>query len=343
MKNSIRLLVASVLLAGSTVSFADGAALYKTACFACHDVGIAGAPKFADKKLWAPRIATGIDAMVKTVITGKGAMPPNGGTQLTEAQIREVVEYMANAASGDAAPATADVPASEAPATEVVAESTVEVETKTEVVAEPDAKTVVIVTDTVKIVVTGNVDSGKAKAAACVACHGPDGNSIAPNFPNLAGQSESFLFKQLQDFKAGKRKDATMDAMIMPLDVQAMQDIAAFFASQKLKTGQADPGLAESGKAIYMGGIAEIGVPACMACHGPSGSGNPGSGFPQLASQKSIYTEKQLKDFRTAAQNPADAALGRTNDASKMMRNAVKRMSDPEIKAVAQYIQGLQP
>lgn len=98
MKHSIKMLAASVLLAASTASFADGAALYKTACFACHDVGVAGSPKFADKKLWASRIATGIDAMVKTVRTGKGTMPPNGGTQLTEAQIREVVEYMANAA-----------------------------------------------------------------------------------------------------------------------------------------------------------------------------------------------------------------------------------------------------
>ncbi len=98
MKNSIKLLAGAAFVIASSVALADGAALYKTACFACHDAGIAGAPKFADKKLWAPRIATGIDAMVKTVITGKGAMPPKGGTQLTEAQIREVVEYMAAAA-----------------------------------------------------------------------------------------------------------------------------------------------------------------------------------------------------------------------------------------------------
>jgi len=97
MKNGIKLLVAAAFVAGSA-AFADGAALYKTACFACHDAGVAGAPKFADKALWAPRIATGTDAMVKVVLTGKGAMPPNGGTQMTEAQIREVVEYMANAA-----------------------------------------------------------------------------------------------------------------------------------------------------------------------------------------------------------------------------------------------------
>ncbi|MCK5697719.1 MAG: cytochrome c5 family protein [Gammaproteobacteria bacterium] len=98
MKNSIKLMVAAVFVVGSSAAFSDGATLYKTACFACHDAGIAGAPKFADKKLWAPRIATGVDAMVKVVLTGKGAMPPNGGTQMTEAQIREVVEYMADAA-----------------------------------------------------------------------------------------------------------------------------------------------------------------------------------------------------------------------------------------------------
>jgi len=98
MKNGIKLLVAAAFVVGSTAAFADGAALYKTACFACHDAGVAGAPKFGDKGMWAPRIAKGTDALVKTVLTGKGAMPPKGGTQMTEAQIREVVEYMTAAA-----------------------------------------------------------------------------------------------------------------------------------------------------------------------------------------------------------------------------------------------------
>ena len=95
MKSSIKLLVVFAFVIAASSVFADGAALYKKNCYTCHDPGIAGAPKFGDKKLWTPRIATGIDAMVGTVITGKGAMPPKGGTQLTEAQIREVVEYMA--------------------------------------------------------------------------------------------------------------------------------------------------------------------------------------------------------------------------------------------------------
>jgi cytochrome c553 len=193
----------------------------------------------------------------------------------------------------------------------------------------------------------GDAAAGKVKAASCVACHGVDGNSLAatPNFPNLAGQSAAYLHKQLTEFKAGKRKDATMGAMVLPLDDQAMQDVAAFFSSQKLKPNEAkaDDALLTMGKGIYKGGIAEIGVPACMACHGPSGNGNPGSGFPQLASQKNVYIEKQLKDFRTAAQSTGSAPVGRTNDASKMMRNAVKRMSDPEIKAVAAYIMSIKP
>jgi cytochrome c553 len=191
----------------------------------------------------------------------------------------------------------------------------------------------------------GDAAAGKEKSATCVACHGVDGNSIAPNFPNLAGQSASYMYKELQDFKAGRRKDPTMDAMVLPLDDQAMQDITAYYASQALKPGVADGAFADAGKAIYKGGIKEINVPACMACHGPSGAGNPGSGFPQLASQKITYTEKQLKDFRAAAQNPRQdsAPVGRSNDASAVMRIAVKRMSDPEIQAVAQYIQGLKP
>ncbi len=190
----------------------------------------------------------------------------------------------------------------------------------------------------------GDAAAGKDKAATCIACHGVDGNSIAPTFPNLAGQSASYMYKQLQEFKAGKRTDPTMSAMVLPLDDQAMQDVSAYYASQALKPGQPGP-MSDAGKAIYRGGIRSINVPACMACHGPAGAGIPSAGYPQLASQKVTYIEKQLKDFRTAAQNPQQdiTPVGRGNDASAMMRIVVKRMSDPEIQAVAQYIAGLKP
>ncbi|MFK5895310.1 MAG: c-type cytochrome [Pseudomonadota bacterium] len=195
------------------------------------------------------------------------------------------------------------------------------------------------------LMAAGNAETGKTKAATCLACHGADGNSIAPNFPNLAAQGEAYMVKQLMDFKAGKRKDPTMNAMVLPLDEQTMQDIAAFYSTQKVKPGQADPKQVASGKQIYKGGIMETKIPACMGCHGPTGSGNPGATYPQLTSQKSAYVEKQLKDFRNAAQNPNQetAPVGRSNDPSALMRNAVKHLNDYEIKAVAQYIQGLQP
>ncbi len=195
------------------------------------------------------------------------------------------------------------------------------------------------------LMATGNAESGKTKAAACFACHGADGNSIAPNFPNLAAQGESYIVKQLMDFKSGKRKDPTMNAMVLALDNQAMQDVAAYFSSQKIKPGQADPKQVPAGKRIYKGGNMEVKIPACMGCHGPTGSGNPGAVYPQLNSQKSTYIEKQLLDFRDAAQNPNQeiTPIGRNNDPSAMMRNAVKYINDYEIKAVAQYIQGLQP
>jgi len=115
------------------------------------------------------------------------------------------------------------------------------------------------------IMAAGNAETGKAKAATCLACHGPDGNSIAPNFPNLAGQGEAYMKKQLIAFKAGERKDATMNAMSMALDEQAMEDISAFYTTQKLKPGLADPKQVDAGKKIYKGGIMETNVPAFPA------------------------------------------------------------------------------
>jgi len=195
------------------------------------------------------------------------------------------------------------------------------------------------------VMAQGDAAAGKAKSMTCAGCHGADGNSIAPNFPNLAGQSESYLYKQISDFKKGNRVDPSMTVMVAPLSNQDMHDLAAFFSTQKVKGGQADPKQVARGKLIYKSGVKETNVPACMGCHGPTGSGNPGAKYPQLSSQHATYIEKQIKDFRTAAQNPAqeESPMGRHNDPSAMMRNAVNTLNDYDIKAVAQYIQGLQP
>ena len=75
-----------------------GEALYKQACMACHAAGVAGAPKFGDKAAWAPRIQTGIDALTTSVIKGKNAMPPRGGSAASDVDIHSAVVYMVNAA-----------------------------------------------------------------------------------------------------------------------------------------------------------------------------------------------------------------------------------------------------
>ena len=184
----------------------------------------------------------------------------------------------------------------------------------------------------------GDATAGKTKTATCAACHGPDGNSPAGNanpsmpFPKLAGQSAGYIAKQLSEFKAKTRVDATMNGMASPLSEEDMADIGAYYASLSPSTGSADAEKGAAGSKIFTGGIVEKGVSACMACHGPSGAGNPGAGFPSLAGQHNSYTVKQLQAFRAGT---------RANDPAMMMQQVAERMSDADIEAVAEYIQGL--
>ncbi len=178
----------------------------------------------------------------------------------------------------------------------------------------------------------GDAAAGKARAAACVTCHGADGNSVAPNFPKLAGQHESYLVKQLMDFKSGKRKDATMTAMAATLGDADVANVAAYFASQTTKLGEAAADKVAMGQALYRAGNAANGVAACAGCHGPTGAGNPQAKFPRLSGQHAAYVVKQLKDFRAGK---------RSNDPGDMMRGVAAKLSDAEIEAVAQYVQGL--
>lgn len=178
----------------------------------------------------------------------------------------------------------------------------------------------------------GNAAAGQAKAATCAACHGADGNSVNPIWPKLAGQHASYLAKQLAEFKAGTRQDPTMAGMAAPLSDQDIQDLAAYFASQTVAIGSADPEKAAAGKKLYLGGDVERGISACMACHGPNGAGNPGAKFPALAGQHPQYVIKALQDFRSGT---------RSNDMNSMMRDVAARMTDADIEAVAAYISGL--
>ena len=179
----------------------------------------------------------------------------------------------------------------------------------------------------------GDAEAGKAKAQVCFSCHGVNGDSVNPVWPKLAGQHAGYLAKQLADFKVGtERNDPLMMGQVMSLSPQDMADLAAFFAKQKPSPGSADEAKLAMGEKLYRGGNKATGVSACMACHGPTGAGNPAAKYPLLSGQHAAYTIKALKDFRSGS---------RKNDPGKMMQNVAARMTDAEIEAVSSYMQGL--
>ena len=179
----------------------------------------------------------------------------------------------------------------------------------------------------------GSVARGENLTATCVACHAGDGNSMVGTFPNIAGQHESYLLKQMREMKAGERDVGLMVGILDTLSDQDLQDLAAYYATKDPGVGAADPELAEAGEAIYRAGIPRKGIAACSACHLPAGNGNGPAVFPALSGQWTEYTEAQLKHFRSGA---------RANDGdSQMMRLVARDMSDDEIAAVASYIRGL--
>ncbi|SEW12609.1 c-type cytochrome [Luteibacter sp. 329MFSha] len=180
----------------------------------------------------------------------------------------------------------------------------------------------------------GDATAGQGKAAACGACHGPDGNSTDAQYPRLAGQSEQYIAAQLADFKSGKRNNPIMAGFAAPLSEQDMHDIGAYFASKTSLPGVADQALVKQGESLYRMGDAARGVPACMACHGPDGRGNPGAHYPQVASQHAAYVEARLKAFHDAD----EAAAG---PHAKIMITIAQKLSDKDMAAVASFIEGL--
>ncbi|HSH06830.1 MAG TPA: c-type cytochrome [Burkholderiales bacterium] len=183
-----------------------------------------------------------------------------------------------------------------------------------------------------------DVAKGQAVASqVCVACHMADGNSAQPENPKLAGQFSEYLYKQLTNFKPqgnakAERENAIMAGMVAALSDADMRNVAAFYAGQTLRPAAAqDKNLAAMGQKIYRGGNPKTGVAACAGCHGPTGAGIPKQ-YPRISGQFAQYTEAQLKAFRSGA---------RANDPNGMMRGVAARMTDQEIKAVAEYTAGL--
>ncbi len=194
----------------------------------------------------------------------------------------------------------------------------------------------------------GDAAAGQTKATACAACHGVDGNPSDPQYPRIAGQAERYTARQIALIASGQRGGAAvaMVPFVQGLTPQDMRDIGAYFATQKAGAGLADDTVIaegpnkgmkfyEVGQRLFRGGDAARGVPACLACHGPSGGGNPGPAYPLVAGQFQDYSARRLQEYRTGTTMEKDPAL------FHIMAQVSNKLTDEEIQALATFLQGL--
>lgn len=193
------------------------------------------------------------------------------------------------------------------------------------------------------------------KALVCSACHGQKGISPSGDWPNLAGQNEGYLLKQLRDFKSGARQDVVMSAQVALLEEQDLVNLAAYFAQMPAIDNAVAQGAGDTpeemlalGEALYRGGDKERNIPACAACHGPAGAGIAPALFPRVAGQPWQYSRKQMQNFHNAAlinEQASDFQVNpntiRANDPNEVMRDVMAKLTPKQIEALAHYMQGL--
>lgn len=195
----------------------------------------------------------------------------------------------------------------------------------------------------------GDAKAGQTKAAACAACHGADGNPSDPQYPRIAGQSERYIARQLALFANGQRTSGMAPVMVpfaQTLSAQDMRDVGAYFATQKSGASLADDGVVkggaydgmkfyEVGQKLYRSGDTARGIPACMACHGPTGAGNPGPAYPHVGGQQQAYVVRRLQEYQAGTTTETDASH------FNIMAQVAKPLTEQEIQALGSYLQGL--
>jgi cytochrome c553 len=160
-----------------------------------------------------------------------------------------------------------------------------------------------------------------------------DGNSVTPEWPSLAGQHETYIVRQLEAYRNKERQDVGMQNFAALLSEQDMHDVAAYFSSQSPQPRGADPALVSLGEQIYRGGVPDRAIPACIACHGPTGSGNPLAAYPRVGGQHAPYTLATLRAYSSDSR--------KSDGEAQTMRNVAEHLLESEMAAVASYIQGL--
>lgn len=191
----------------------------------------------------------------------------------------------------------------------------------------------------------GSAEAGATKAATCLACHGLNGNSTNPEWPNLAGQNAVYITEQLKMFRAGQRA-STPNAIVMTAQSAALTDediadIAAYYSAATPVGLEADPSYWKAGEALYRSGDRTRLIPSCMACHGPVGRGNPGSGYPALRAQHSVYTVTQLNEYAAGTRYKDVAGNPHQSRNGAMMNTIAARLTAEDIRNLASYIQGM--
>ncbi|HVN98560.1 MAG TPA: c-type cytochrome [Steroidobacteraceae bacterium] len=195
----------------------------------------------------------------------------------------------------------------------------------------------------------GSAEAGAVVANTCMACHGPNGNSTNGEWPRLAGQNAAYIERQLhllhdgrRTGKAGDSAAAMMPAMAVTLSDADIENVAAYYAGQTPTGLEADPSYWQAGEKLYRYGDAARGIPACAACHGPTGRGNPAAGYPALRAQQSVYVVKQLSAYSADvryAKNEKGASYG--GDYGNIMHTIASRLTDEDMRNLASYVQGL--
>ena len=185
----------------------------------------------------------------------------------------------------------------------------------------------------IKAVKRGDPQAGSELVATCAGCHGADGNSVVGQWPTLAGQRESYTLAQLIHVQKGERMIESMMGLLDNYSKDQLRDIAAFYAAQEVKVGQADSINFELGQRIYRAGNLSNGVPACTGCHGPQGKGVESAGYPMLSGQKAEYVVTSLVAYKNGERVHSSNA--------KIMQGIAARLTTEEIRAVANYVSGL--
>jgi cytochrome c553 len=187
----------------------------------------------------------------------------------------------------------------------------------------------------------GSVQDGASKTAVCTACHGPNGNSVNPEWPRLAGQSAVYVAEQLNLFKTAVRANPVMMPMASGLSEKDINDVAVYFEAQTPQGLEADPSYWQAGETLYRRGDKARNIPACVACHGPAGRGNLAAGYPALRAQQSVYVMKQLNDYASGARYSGAKNPAAPSRNGAMMLTIAKRLTPEDIRNVASYVQGL--